>query len=142
MGDKKYRKNPWEMGSISEIYKKVIPGPFLQYKPSETTLSEWNSFLFHTKYRTIKRYVAVRDFDMPGLYYLAPRQPVQGLGYREVSEGTLVYVREDSREPDRVDVEFQGGLGGRDQVFQLNQIELNRILPHLYEQHRKKYDNE
>lgn len=117
--------DPWNEGSLAEIYKHFF-GKLTQYKPLEMTLQEWHSVLFDVKNRDIEMYEAIKPFNMTGLYYAAPWVKIQGLGHREIPEKAVMFVRTDSR-IETVDVEVFAGPGKRDQVFQLTQLEWNRL---------------
>lgn len=119
---RKPRPDPITQGSYREIYEKFF-GPLIQYKPPHYSIKDWLEELFHFRHRDIVRYVAKRSFTLPGLYYLAPLMPVQGIGFRSVKEGDELFVRTDARTPDVVDVEFHGGQGGKEQVFRLTASE-------------------
>lgn len=134
---KKPRPDPYTQGSLANIDKWFIR-PLVVYKPPLTTLSEWYEFLFDFSNRDIVRYVAHKEFLMPGLFYLTPFTKIQGIGHRRVSVGTELYVRKDARQPDLVDVEFNGGQGGADQVFALTGAEWRLIELNIQEAEREK----
>lgn len=106
--------------------------PLLYYRPNDVLFDDWFRFLFHTDQRSITQYRARADFRMPGLFYVTAMYKVQGIGGRDVREGQMLMVRKDTRD-EFYDVEFFGGQGGRDQVFQLSNIEWYRIAPKLEE---------
>jgi hypothetical protein len=99
-------------------------------------IKDWMDTIFHLKDRDIVRYVARRDFKIPGHFYQAAARKIQGLGYRKVKAGDEVFVRHDATTPDQVDVEVSSGVGT--QVFCLTQIEFNRIGAYLEEAERKR----
>lgn len=127
--------DPWNEGSLSEIYR-LFFGKLTQYKPHEMTLQEWNEVLFDVKNRDIQMFEAKKAFKMPGLYYTAPLVKIQGLGFRDIPERTILFARTDSRS-DTVDVECFAGQGKKDLVFCLTTQEWTRLQVHLKPYQRK-----
>jgi hypothetical protein len=119
---KKARQVPMLQGSLADIDKWFFK-PLMVYKPPQSSINEWYEFLFDFANRDIVRYVAQKEFVLPGILYLAPLMKVQGLGYRKVSAGTELYVRKDARHPDIIDVEVHSGQGNKEQVFCLTASE-------------------
>jgi hypothetical protein len=127
----KRKQAPIEQGVLKRIYNLFLL-PLIYYKPEDVKIKDWYEDLFHLKSRDITQYVARKPFKMPGLYYEAPLRPVQGVGYRYVQKGQTVLVRKDIRDK-TWDVEFFGGPGSKDQVFQLSESEWNSIAASLEE---------
>jgi hypothetical protein len=134
---RKPRPEPFSEGSITEIYKYFF-GPLIHYKPALMPIKDWMEILFDLKNREITRYLVERPFHMPGLYYSAPAMKVQGIGYRDVKPDSIIWVRKDARNPDQIDVEFLGGQGKKDQMFQLTEHEWDYVALHCREAERKK----
>lgn len=134
---KKPRPDPFSEGVISLIYKWFF-GPLIFYKPHDMAIKEWLEYLFDVKNREITRYRVTKPFTVPGLYYSAPLVKVQGIGYRELKEDDILWVRRDARNPDTIDVEFMGGQGRADQVFALNSSQWGFVQLHVTEDERKK----
>lgn len=132
---RKPRPEPITQGSLADIYKHFF-GKLLIYKPPQMELNDWMETLFHFRERDIIRYEAVTPFKMPGLFCQAPHVKVQGIGYRQVEVGTPIFVRLDLATPNSIDVEFMGGQGGADQVFNLSGDEWRRVARHLREAER------
>lgn len=135
---RKPRPDPITQGSLANIYKWFIGPLVLNQKPERQDMREFMEMIFDFKNREIVRYVAKRDFVCPGLLYLAPAMKVQGIGYRDVKAGTELWVRKDARNPDSIDVEFMGGQGGKDLVYQLTLSEWRWVSLNLDEAEREK----
>lgn len=128
---KKPRIDPFSEGSVAYMWKHFF-GPMLQYKPHDMDMKAFlEDVVFDIKHREIIRYKARESFVMPGLLYVAPMVRIQGLGYRDVAAGTELFVRFDARNPESVDIEFQGGQGGADQWLNLSRSEWYRVAPLL-----------
>jgi hypothetical protein len=121
---RKPRPDPFSEGCIRDIYKHFF-GPLIFYKPPLLTIQDWLNYLFDASNRDIVRYVATKDFKMPGLLFTSGSVKVQGLGYRPVTKGDELWVRTDARNPNQIDVEYLGGVGSAEQVFSLNSSEWN-----------------
>lgn len=134
---RKPRPDPYSQGSLKIIYEHFF-GPLIRYKPQDYSIRDWMDVLFDLKNRDVVRYTAKKAFMMPGHFYAAPLMKVQGLGSRDVKPGTELYVRKDAHNPDVIDVEFQGGQGGANQVFALTAPEWGRVQRYLEEAERKK----
>lgn len=126
---KRRAAEPFQEGSLGEIYKLFL-GKLNVYKPLDMTLQEWHEVLFDTKYRDIVMYETTKPFKMPGLYCQAPHVKIQGIGYRDIPVGTILYVRTDGR-TGIVDVESFAGPGKKDQIFSLSTSEWNTVAPHV-----------
>lgn len=119
---KKKRPDPFSEGSMAIIYEMFIK-PLMSYKPENMSFREWlDDVYFNYKTVDITQYQVRVPFKMPGLFYLRSLLKIQGYGYRDVQEGTILMVRKDSTK-DTYDVEFFGGPGGQEQVFELTESE-------------------
>lgn len=128
------KRQPWREGSIQEIYDTFFRPLVARYCTDSDNPKKFIEDLFDVDNRIIRSFTAISSFNMPGLLYVTGQQKVQGLGYRAVPIDTLMWVREDRRQPSHsatVDVEFMGGIGNKDQVFNLSASEWNTIQPHL-----------
>jgi hypothetical protein len=134
---KKPRPEPFSEGSIADIYK-LFFGKLIFYKPESMSIQEWMEHLFDFANRDIIRFVAVRPFSLPGLYYAAGSKKVQGMGYRKVELGDVLWVRLDARNPDTIDVEIFSGQGNKDQVFALDALQWEWTKLHLREEERER----
>jgi hypothetical protein len=132
---KKNRPAPASQGSLSDIYK-LFFGRLHHLKPDVMSLGEWMEYLFDYKNRDIARFVATKEFTMPGLFYTAGSVKVQGLGYRQVPEGAALLVRSDDR-TNTVDVDWMGGQGEKEQVFCLSASEWGWVKLHLKREERR-----
>jgi len=134
------RTKSLQAGFVSRIASVFIK-PLLIYKPEAQGMKEWLEQLFDTKNRHIYQFRARREFKMLGEYitppHAAPRHPVQGLGYRKVRYNQRLWVRFDDLDPAHIQVEFDGGPGKKDQVYQLTPSEWNWV-----EEHVKKLKNQ
>jgi hypothetical protein len=137
---KKKRPDPYTQGVMAKIYEWFVGPLVIKHKPHQQSINEFLEQTFDFKNREIIRYVATRDFVLPGLYYSAPLMKVQGIGYRDIKQGTELWVRKDARVPDTVDVEFMGGQGGKDQVFALSRSEWDWAALNLEEAERVRRD--
>lgn len=121
------KRNPWAEGSIAQIYEMFFKPIMLNHCPEEQNPKDFLEDLFNTDHRTITVWRAEKAFRMPGLLYTTPLFKTQGVGWRQVKRGDTLYIREDSRTPDDIDVEFFAGQGEKDQVFCLTAIERIQI---------------
>jgi hypothetical protein len=135
MEDKK-RPDPITEGSLRQIYDWFL-GKLIQYKPDTMPLADWMEYLFDIKNRDITRYITKNSFRMPGLLCATPHVKIQGIGYRDVPKGAVIYVRKDARAPDSVDVEWLGGQGKADRVFSLSASEWAWVELSVEEKERK-----
>lgn len=125
------KRNPLNEGSLREIFDLFIKPLVNKYgyrKMNEIVFMEW---LFDVENRQITRWKVKKPFTIPGLLYVAGAVKVQGIGYRELKPDTILWVRSDRRNPDLIDVEFQGGQGGAEQVFGLTASEWKKIQHNL-----------
>lgn len=128
---KRFRKAPWREGSITEIYRIFFRPIIKNHCPDSLTPHEFLEEMFDVDHRDIVRYRAKRNFKMPGLFYVSGNQKVQGIGFRQVKQHAILWLRTDSKNPDFVDIEFMGGVGEMDQVFSLTSSEFNSIAPFI-----------
>jgi hypothetical protein len=135
---RRQKQNALEQGSAPALLDLFISA-YIRVKPDNVPAHDWLDEIFCVKERDITRYVARRRFDLPGLFMCTPHEGIQGIGYRKVKAGSVLFVRRDSRTPDMIDVEYLGGPGKADQVFRLTLLEFNRIAAHLEEVERKKH---
>lgn len=126
------RPEPITEGCLADIYR-LFFGPLIRYKPQTKTIQEWMEYLFDASNREIVAHIATRPFQIRGLYNVAPLIKIQGIGYRDVKEGDMVWVRRDARNPDCIELEFLGGQGRKDQLFTLNENEWDWAALHLTE---------
>lgn len=126
------RPRPMDEGSLREIHRLFIQ-PLLDKKPERMTEDEWLNHIFHHHTSDIVQYVALKPFKLEGLFLAAPLMPVQGLGYRQVKRGQTLMVKHDHKNPDGVLVEYFGGQGGADQVFQLTASQWEWVKLHVRE---------
>lgn len=101
--------------------------PLLKHKPDRMETHTFLESLFHVDTRSINRYLAIRDVVVPGLFINTPLSPEQGRGYRHISAGKEVFVRKDTTTPEKIDIQFLGGVGKKDQVFQLTSEEWRSV---------------
>lgn len=120
-----YRADPFDEGAIQDLYRYFF-GRLIHYKPEGLSIKDWMEEVFGVKYRDISCYVCTKPFIMPGLFYAAGAVKVQGMGYRYVEPGDQLYVRQDVRSPDSVDVEINSGQGKRTQVFNMDGLQWER----------------
>lgn len=126
------RPKPIEEGVLATIYKKFV-SPLVMYKPDDINLKEWlNEDIFHHKFRDIITYKARADFMLPGLFLESAIRKIQGIGYRLVKKDSIIIARKDHRET-FYNVEFFGGVGNKDQVFELSESQWNSIAAKLEE---------
>ena len=125
------KKSSYHQGYIKEIYELFFRPLVKRYRRPGASIKEFLEDLFDVDYRHIYRVKARNKFDIPGLLYTAGWAKVQGIGYRTVNKGTLLVVREDMRNPNTVDVEFNGGVGEKEHVYQLTRTEFNSIAVQL-----------
>jgi hypothetical protein len=137
MARKPKRPEPLSEGSLADIYRHFL-GPLIRYKPNSLSIKDWMEVIFDSSNRDVTRYVCKAAFKMPGLYYAAAGVKVQGIGYRQVEPGTVLWVRMDARQPDVVDVELFTGQGGKDQIFCLTRSEWSWVALHLDEAERQR----
>jgi hypothetical protein len=130
------RPEPCTEGSLAEIYRWFF-GKLNFLKPEMFTLKDWEEHLFDIKNRDITRFSVKKPFKLPGLYYMAGALKIQGLGYRQMKTGDILWVRTDERTK-KADVEVLAGQGQKDQVFELNESEWGWVRLHLEEAERKK----
>lgn len=125
----KWERNPLNEGSLAKILE--LLRPWLNMRPAGVPFQIWIERLFHVDERVITAYVTTEEFKMPGLLKVLPLKPIQGYGYRTVRAESPVWVRTDSTEPDKIDVEVTNGPGHAEQVFQLSASEFRAIRRHL-----------
>jgi len=125
------KKHSFHQGSIKQIYELFFQPLVKRYRVPGKSLKEFLEDLFNVDYRNIDRYKVKNTFEIPGLLYTAGWAKTQGLGYRTVKKGSLIFVRTDSREPNAIDVEFYGGVGEKEHVYCLNQYQFNSILQNI-----------
>lgn len=129
---KRNRPEPITEGCLADIYKWFF-GKLIFLKPEATTIGDWMEQLFDSKNRDVIRFVVKKNFTMPGLYYAASNIKYQGIGYRKVKRKEELWVRTDAHEPNRVDIEWLGGQGQKDQVFCLTASEWGWVKLHCVE---------
>ncbi len=130
------RPEPFTEGSLADIYKWFF-GKLNFLKPESYTLKDWEEHLFDLKNRDITRFSVTKPFKMPGLYYMAGALPIQGLGYRAMKAGDILWVRTDERTK-KADVEVHVGQGQKEQVFELDESQWGWVRLHVEEAERKK----
>lgn len=116
------RKRPFNQGYIKQIYELFFKPIVTSYKPSDQSLYDFLEELFDVKHRYITRYRVKSDFKIKGLFYVAGWAKTQGLGNRDVPAGSIIWVREDMREPEHVDIEVVR-QGREDEVYYLTKLE-------------------
>jgi hypothetical protein len=139
MNKKKPRPDPMSEGNLERIFKWFFR-PLMLYKPADFEMNgelvknvsnqEWLEYLFHLNERDITRYRAREDFKMPGLFMERPHRKIQGIGHRWVLKSQEMWVRKDAREQ-VYHVEFNGGRGDAEQVFELDEFEWNSVAAKL-----------
>lgn len=111
---------------------KLFLEPLLALKPPTVdTLDFVSEIIFHASERSIQQYTAIKLFRIPGRLRNTPTTAIQGIGYRRVNPGTVIWVRTDSTESERIDVEVHNGPGHKEQVFLLDRREWVAIKPFL-----------
>ncbi len=128
------RPDPFGEGSIKDIWA-IWFAHWLVCKPDRMDLTDWLQLIWGTKDRDVTRYIARREFKMPGLYHTAANVKIQGIGPRTVVEGAEIWVRTDAREMDKVEVQWVEGNWERQ--FTLTKTEWFRIAENLELTERK-----
>lgn len=105
---------------IKQIVKLFFK-PLVKHKPEALSYAEWVQALFSIEVRSIVQYRATREIKLPGAFLLSARQAVPGIGYRNVKPGAMLTVRTNNLLPDRIDIHFKGGQGGKDLVYRLTE---------------------
>lgn len=117
---------------IHKIYKYFIGPLVLRHKPRDLPIADFMAnTVFDIKNREIFRFITTSHFKMPGILFAAPSVKIQGIGYRHVKQGQILYVRMDRKRPEQIDVEILAGPGKRDQTFELTSWEFATIRPLL-----------
>lgn len=119
------RKRPFTQGYIKKIYELFFQPLVRVYKQPGEGLHEFLDMLFDVQHRYITRYRVKQPFQIEGPLYVAGWAKVQGIGKRKIPKGSVVWVREDLREPDYVDVEIVT-RGREDQVFYVERLHWER----------------
>lgn len=108
--------------------------PLIKHKPPEKNLVTfmWDD-IFHLHERSIDEWRVLRDFDMPGLFCVAPTQKDQYRGYRKIKRGDVIWARKDITIPNQVDVEveWKNDRVKEESVFVLTDWEFNRIKKYM-----------
>lgn len=103
--------------------------PLVRWYPKGSGLQSIMNGIFHASERDIILVKAAKEFKMPGLFLLTAEYPIRGLGPRRIRPGMSLFVRSDSTEPNRIDVEvIKGKHSG---VFMLTPTEWRQIKPFL-----------
>jgi len=130
------RKKPFNQGSIKRIYELFFQPLVRHYRSDNQSISSFLEDIFDVQHRYINIYKVKKSFNITGPLYVAGWSKVQGLGYRKVKAGDMIWVREDLREPANVDIEVSSGQGSATQVFYVPRIDweafkLNTVLVDL-----------
>ena len=118
-------------GSLKQIFDFFFKKLLIRYRRENQSAQEYLEDLFDVDNRNISMWQARRQFKMPGLYYIAGNIKVQGIGYRQVEKETILWLREDNRNKNYLDIEFLGGVGKESHVFCITSSEWNKIKPSL-----------
>lgn len=125
------RPNPYEQGSIKKIAD-ILLLPLIKAKPKLLDIRDWLEECFAIKTRSIHRYVAKKDFKLIGHFYQCPSKVSVGLGNRDIKMGMEVWVRVDSENSNRIDVEINRNKLGT-QIFKLTKLQFLYIKRYLEE---------
>lgn len=118
-----------DQGYLKDLYLLIIK-PLLRLKPKYSSYKDWVNHLLHADTRSIEEYEAIEKFNIPGLLYMAGDVVIQGVGHRVVPLGTRLWVRHDTTQEDRCDVEIC--VPGRStQIFRLTDMEWLKIKNNL-----------
>lgn len=125
--------DPIDEGFLSEIAE--LFRPIVAAKPLSWLVEDWLAHIFNVADRTIEEYIVSQEFEMPGLFKMAPTRPIQGYGYRTVRAGSRLWMRFDRRDPERIDVEVTNGPGKLEQIFQLSGSQWRTVRRSLRKPH-------
>ena len=126
----KKAKKAHRQGSSKDIAKWFLK-PLLHYRPDYMSIRDWLDYLFGTEHRHITTYIADRPFEIKGVALTKYGVRASNFGYRKVSKGSELFVRTDARTPNRIDVEVLIGIGKRSRVFELSQLQWERMKVYL-----------
>lgn len=125
------RLDPFEEGHLRTIYNGFFHKILCRYCPDEIPHKKFLEDLFDIDNRILKNWRVKRQFSMPGLLCASANVKIQGIGYRSVSQGISVISREDLRNPDEIQVDFNIGQGKKEHVYSLNESEWGWVKLHL-----------
>lgn len=125
------KRNPLNEGSLREIFDLFLKPITKKWGIRNKNKMVFLDWLFDVENREIRRWRVVKTFNIPGLLYIAGSIKIQGIGYREVKSGVEMWVRTDKRSPNSIDVEWQGGQGGADLVYNLSREQWYFVQKHL-----------
>lgn len=125
------RTDPFNEGSLLIIYERFFKPLIDSFCGVERTAREFMEDLFDIDHRTLSRWQVKKAFNMPGLLVVTGNVKQQGLGWRRLSKGTIMVVREDSRSPDEIQLDFIGGKDNAEWVYSLSLSEWNWVKLHL-----------
>jgi hypothetical protein len=132
------REVPYSQGVIALIDKWFFR-PLIRYKPLHMSLAAfYETILFDYRNRDIARWRVKKRFKMPGLLCLTPIQKIQGSGFRKAKPGDILWVRQDARTPDVIDVEWLCGKGKQEHWYSLSASEWEWVKFHCEEAEKKK----
>lgn len=121
------RKDALDDGNDLKQIARVLLGPILRHKPPSFGVKPWLETSFMTETCTIKKYMVVGKFRIPGVIHLTANVKRQGMGHRLVRKGAVLFVREDQKgNPGFVDVEVTG-RGRAAQWFSMDMYDWGKI---------------
>ena len=123
---KKRRWRPAKQGAVPKLVEYIFT-PLIKLRPDGMDIKTWLEYLFHIDERTIDKYISNEYFKMPGMCRLPGGSVVQGIGYRDIKPGDVMFVRIDTTMPDRIDIEAGLGPGRGTYNYQLDELEWLRI---------------
>jgi hypothetical protein len=146
--NRRSERDPMASGHMKEVARLFI-WPFIDnYKSPSSSIENFLDELFQTNYRNIERFKGRDKFVMPGKVL---DKPARITGHssgtikvrRNVKADQVMWVRTDSKMPDRIDVELIY-KDNQSTVFLLNQAEWCTILPFIshwpYRCHAGRYE--
>lgn len=118
-----------DQGYLKDLYVLLVK-PLLKLKPIHATYKEWLNNVFHAQTRVIEEYKVSKSFTMPGCLFVAGDVVIQGTGNRLIPEGAKLWVRHDTTQEDRYDVEV-AHHGRQSQIFKITDMEWIKIKYNL-----------
>lgn len=134
------RQSPIKQGIIKQLVELFI-FPLFKYKPRNKHLLDFIDEIWCSDTRTIERYMARKDFYMPGSYWKLPHK-LPTYGERKVKAGTTMFIRIDTV-LNQIDIEIQMPPNNEWQVFTVTEEQYDKIkdrlklLPYLRRRYRR-----
>lgn len=111
----------------------IFVHPLIKLKPQNWHMQDWLEAMFLVEERSIRRYEALSNFDLPGKLKVSANIVSTLIKHKKVKAKDNVWIRIDKTEPRKVDVEVFTGVGGKSYLFELNRDQLRSIMPLLKE---------